>query len=79
MPQKAYLVNIHRYGFHCGEPAEILGVVFFTPPGIYELRLCYRVKFKNGDEDYVALSDSNNFEIICEQDVLAGKIPEITR
>ena len=78
MPQKAFLVGTHRYSYHAGEAAEILGVVFFTPPEKYDCIACYYVRFGNGDEDYIPLSDSKNFEIISEQYVLAGLIPEVT-
>jgi len=77
MKQKAYLVYIHRFGFRAGKPAEIIGVHFFTPKGL-DTRACYHVRFEDGKEDSVAISDSNNFKIISEKDVVDGNIPAVT-
>jgi hypothetical protein len=76
--EKAYFVYIHRYGFRAGEPAEILGVVVATPV-LNEPRAAYHVRFADGHEDYIAIKDHENFEIISESDVKAGRIPAITR
>ncbi|MEK7102763.1 MAG: hypothetical protein AAB870_00250 [Patescibacteria group bacterium] len=76
MHQKAFLVGTHRYSFQAGKYAEILGVRFVAPEGL-ESRACYHVRFENGQEDDIAISDSINFEIISEADVKAGKIPQV--
>jgi len=74
---KAFLVGIHSSGsFRPGKPAEILGVVFITPTNSEE-RPCYHVKFDDGTEDFVPLSDAKNFKIISKKDVEAGKIPAV--
>lgn len=72
--QTAYLVGIHRYSFKAGEPGRIIGVKFGEVAGLP--RLAYQVSWK-GEEDLIAIEDSNNYEIITEADMLAGKIPEI--
>lgn len=74
---KAFLVGTHRYSFRAGKPAEIIGVVFITPDKLNP-RACYHVRFDDGAEDFVAISDINNFKIISEEDVAAGRIPKVT-
>ncbi|MEW6617373.1 MAG: hypothetical protein AB1333_03055 [Patescibacteria group bacterium] len=76
MEEKAFLVGTHRAMFHAGEPAEITEVVFSTPEGL-KPRACYRVRFENGDEDLIPISESHHFEIISESDVKSEKIPEV--
>lgn len=76
MNQKAFLVGTHRYSFQAGEPAEIIGVQFVTPKNA-EPRACYRLRFEDGQEDLVPLSEAHHFEIISEEDVRQGKIPEV--
>lgn len=72
--QKAFLVGKHRFCFHPGEPAEILGVRIVTPED-HPPRPCFHVRFENGDEDFVPLSDKHYFSIISEDDVKFGNIP----
>ena len=74
---KAYLVGIHPYYFRCGEPAEIIGVVIATPKDS-EPRPCFHIRFEDGEEDYIPLSDFNCHKIISEKEVLEGKIPVIS-
>ncbi len=76
--QKAFLVGTHCNSFHAGKPAEIIGVVFITPDGLAP-RAAYLVRFENGDEDMIAVSDQTNYEIISEEDVKNGKIPPVTK
>lgn len=76
MNQKAFLVGTHRYSFQSGKPAEIIGVLFVTPEGC-DARLCYHIRFENGQEDFVPVSESHHFEIISEEDVRSRKIPEV--
>ncbi|TSC82782.1 MAG: hypothetical protein G01um101420_140 [Parcubacteria group bacterium Gr01-1014_20] len=77
MTQKAFLVGTHRFSFQAGKPAEIVGVTFVTPEGL-ETRPCYQIRFDDGRNDLVPLSESHHFEIISEQDVATGKIPAVT-
>lgn len=65
------LTGIHRYSFRCGESAEILGIQWIkpvlgskrdTPEGV-EVKPCYRVRYADGVEDLVAVSDFKNFTI----------------
>ena len=76
MIKKAYLVGTHRYSFRAGEPAEILGVMFVTPPE-NEIRACYHIRFDDGRDDFVPLSETHHFEIISQEDVKLGKIPKV--
>lgn len=52
----------HPYGFRKGEWATITGVLVLKPRGLGE-RMCYRVVFDDGVEDYIALADQCNFEV----------------
>jgi len=72
--QKAFLVG----NFGNGDLAEILGVVFFTPPR-WPARACFHVRFGNGHEDHYPVSDIERFKIISAEDVVAGRIPQATR
>jgi len=74
--QKAFLVGTHRCSFQAGKPGEIVGVVVATPEG-NEARACYLVRFEDGKEDCFPIADSQNYEIISEDDVKAGRIPEV--
>ena len=76
MNQKAFLVGTHRYSLQAGKPAEILGVKFVTPRGL-QPRACYHVRFEDGEEDLVPLSEAHHCEIISERDVQVGRIPEV--
>jgi hypothetical protein len=75
--QKAFLIGIHPYSFREGEPAEIIGVSFCTPDGLEE-RLCYKIRYNDGKEDFVAVSDTKNYKIINETDAKEVKIPKVT-
>jgi hypothetical protein len=66
--QKAFLIGTHSNSFRPGEPAKIIGVVFVTPDG-FPARVCYEVLYKDGRKDFVALSDSLNFQIVSEDEV----------
>lgn len=76
MTQKAFWVGTHRYSPRAGEPAEIIGVAFITPEEL-ATRACYHLRFKDGEEGYIPLSEAHHFEIISEDDVTAGRIPEV--
>jgi len=76
----AYLVHIHRYGFRAGTPGEIVGVKIVSPDVCNRNpHPAYVVRFPDGIEDFVAVEDSENFRIISGEDVVAGRIPEVTR
>ena len=49
---------------------------FVTPQGL-QARACYHVRFEDGREDFVPLADKHHFEIISEEDVRAGRVPEV--
>lgn len=66
--KKAFLVGTNPGSFRPGAVAEIIGVVFFTPPGL-EARPCYHVRFGDGKEDFVPVADTENFRIISEDEV----------
>ena len=66
--KKAFLVGTHSDSFRPGAVAEIIGVVFFAPPGL-EVRPCYHVRFGDGKEDLVPIADTGNFRIISEDEV----------
>jgi hypothetical protein len=76
MNQKAFLVGTHRYSYRAGKPSEIVGVVFVTRQK-QEAHACYQVRFEDGAEDFVPLSEARHFEIISEDDVRVGRIPEV--
>lgn len=76
MTQKAYLVGTVRYFFRAGEPAEIVGTEF-TDARQRPARLVYRIRFPDGKEDLVPQDNFNCFQIISEEDVRAGNIPEV--
>ncbi len=76
MNQKAFIVGIHRYSFQAGKPAEIIGVEFVTPENLSP-RPCYKLRFEDGYEDFLPISEAHNFEIISEEDVRLRKIPGI--
>jgi uncharacterized membrane protein len=52
-----------------GIPAEIIGTVFFKLEDSTTM-LCYKVRFEDGEEDYIAVSYSNNYKIITKDEAL---------
>lgn len=77
MRKKAYLVHTHRYGYRAGEPAEIMGVQIVTPGGCPP-RVCFCLRFDDGNEDVTPISDTQNFKIISEDDVATGNVPKVS-
>lgn len=59
----AYLIGTHPYSFRSGSPAEIVAVVFVTPPNASDMRACYHIRFNDGVEDFVPVSDAANFNL----------------
>lgn len=47
----------HPYAFRCGEPAKIIGVVMVDPENHLSPRPCFHVRFADGVEDWIPLSD----------------------
>lgn len=74
-PEKAFIIGTHRNSFRSGEPAEVLGLSFVTPPGDYP-RPCYHIRFADGKEDYTAVLDVSNYELITEPECF-GETPEV--
>jgi hypothetical protein len=74
---KAYYVGTHRYSFKSGDPAEIVGVKMVTPE-LEEQRLCYHIRWSDGCEDFVPVSD-NTYKIIGFNDIVSGNIPDVTQ
>lgn len=64
--------------YKSGIPAEIIGVGMITPDIIAKPRLCYKIQWHDGVEDWVPASDSDNYKIISFQDILNGNIPQVT-
>ncbi len=82
---KVYLVGTHRYSFRAGTPAEVTGVAMVQPEvsgRVRGPRPCFRIQFEDGKEDLVPIRDDQNrvlsfYKLISEEDVKAGRIPEI--
>lgn len=76
--QRAFLVGAHGMLPQPGKPAEILGVEIITTQG-YKPMPCYYVRYPDGQTSHIRISDSdvNIYKIISEDDVAAGRIPEV--
>ena len=74
---KAYYVGTHPHQLKRGKPAEIVGVEVITPKGD-KPRLCYHIMWNDKTEDWVPVSDTDNYKIISFDDILSGKMPEVT-
>jgi hypothetical protein len=46
-----------HYSFHGAEPAEILGVRFVKPTND-DWRLCFYLRYSNGDEDFSPVDEA---------------------
>lgn len=84
--KEVYLVGVHRYCFRAGEPARVVGVKMITPidnKGIIDIpqepRVCYHIKFEDGQEDYVAKSDveAGNWEFTTLDDMIRIGVPDV--
>ena len=80
---RVFYVGTHRYSFRpsrrsdgLGEPAEFIGVAFVTPEG-KEPRVCFRLRYEDGTEDFAPVSETHHYELISESDVKEGRIPAI--
>ena len=65
--QKAYLTGTGSTSFRRGEAAEIIGVQFVTPEN-YAPNLCYIVRYADGFEDAVPVSETGNYAISSEEE-----------
>jgi hypothetical protein len=81
---KLFLVGTHRYANKAGELAEIIGVEMITPNNETAPRPCFKVRYKDGLEDCTSIFDepvSNqknpHYELVTEDDVISGRIPEV--
>lgn len=77
---RVYYVGIHRYSYRAGIPGEIVGVAMVNPRvnGGFSPKPCFYIKWSDGMEDYAPICDDKTYKIISFQDILDGKIPEIT-
>ena len=66
MNQKAFYVATHPDRFRFGEAAEIVGVRILAPKG-QEPRPCFHLRFKDGKENFVPVSDSDAFRMILSK------------
>ena len=72
----AYLVGTHEHSFRRGVPGHIIGVKIVSPDNL-DKRLCFHIRFADDAEDYVAVDDSINYEIISFDDIINGNIPKV--
>lgn len=54
------------------DPCEIIGVFMVTPWASFEPRLCYKVRFEDGEEDYIAM-EPNSYRIKTLKEILNQK------
>ncbi len=61
---KAYYVGTHRHSFRPGEPAAILGIVWYTPREKERpARACFHLRYADGKEDFSPMGDTANYTI----------------
>lgn len=76
--EKVFLVGSRLYSFCAGEPCEVTGVAFVTPEGLEPRSCyCYKIRTPGSEEDFVPISDSDNYKLISEADVAEGNIPSV--
>jgi hypothetical protein len=79
---KAYYVCTLEEGYKAGIPAEILGVVIYTPEG-FSPRPGFHIQYPDGSRNYAAMHDVDAngkgqfFEIVSEEQVRAGYTPTL--
>lgn len=54
--KKLYYKGTHRYSFRSGEWGEVVGTELLE-------RLCFLVRYPDGMIDYVAIVDTQNYEL----------------
>ena len=86
--KKLYLVGTHRDSFRAGEPAEVIGVEMIESDS--EPDHCFKLRFEDGAESFTpifqffaaapcGLAKNHHYELITEQEVRDGKLPEVRR
>jgi len=60
--KKAFIYSVNPLSIRAGEYAEIIGVVWGYPEGL-PARLCYRVRYPDGCDDFISMLDNVNFAI----------------
>ena len=80
--EKLFYVAIRKGLSRAGEPAEIIGEDMIMFQG-YHPRLCFKIRFNDGEEDFVPVFSSKDrtkqnplYRLITEKDVREGRIPE---
>lgn len=58
-----YIVGVHLYCFRPGDPAQILDSVLYSSDNLSN-RPCLHVIFSDGVEDYIPISDLDNYRIL---------------
>lgn len=61
----AFIRGVHQYTFRCGQVAEITGVRIARPAtkaGELKARPCFSIRFEDGVEDSVVISEAMNPE-----------------
>jgi hypothetical protein len=77
--KEAYYVGTHRYSYHTGVPAKIIGIKYIKPKPNLDERLCYHLEWLNGDTDYANISDGKNYIIITEKQYLNNDYLKVTK
>lgn len=77
-----YLIGVHKSTFRAGEPAAIVGVKMVTPmtnTGTeLEPRICYQVRYEDGQEDYKPVSEvGKSYKLMTLDEILSVGLPEI--
>lgn len=73
---KAYIIGTNIHSFRVGQPAEIVGVEMITPdftnfPDAKMVpRLCYNAVWADSVEDWIAVSDVENYKIVPFAEIL---------
>jgi hypothetical protein len=67
---KAYYIGTHPNSYRSGEAGEILSVITFIPAAGKDLaKVCFHVRFSNGEEDYMPVSDFVNYKIMMPDEL----------
>jgi hypothetical protein len=72
-----FLVGTHPKSNRAGEPAWVVGVGMVSLAMLPKPCPCFHIRFNDGSDNYVAIDDHENYELISEQDIGAGNIPAI--
>lgn len=62
---KAWLLVTHPYRFKSGKAADILGVEWIVPDG-FEGRACFHLRWEDGSEDFIPISETSSYTILPE-------------